>query len=386
VAEKSTFFQVPSREKGGMLIAGWVCMHPVVEDTTMFRSTPLALFALLMTLPAAAAAQSECALDSDCPSGFVCQLITEPCPTAPACPPDMICDPVVCDPITYGQCEPGPCASDADCGADMRCETFTYTQCSAGGSTATPCVDGEPCPPPPDPTPTTCTDVSESYCVPAWLRICTADSDCDANFTCIQPETCACSGTATGGTTTGGTDPNAGSSGGSSGSGGATDTPPPDTTTDPNATTTTDSCVCEPAGDALCIPQDISCTADAECPAGWTCQQYTSDVTGACAVDSTGTTVCDPPPATTTAGSCVPPLWDAMAGGASPRDVAATQGSGANDGTTTGGEAAPTANNGDYSGTGSNGTRATAGGCAAATPSIWVVLGLLALWTRRRRS
>jgi hypothetical protein len=151
------------------------------------------------------------------------------------------------------------CASDADCGAGLICQSQTASECT-GGSTK-PCEPNASCEPPQPPV---CTDTVVHRCA---YRACYADSDCGDALVC-QPST-TCSGSASGGTgiATPGTSSGSTGSGTGAASGSAgTPVPPPSSEADAGLVAT-----CTTSFPGICQPKATTCVNDADCPQSWTC-------------------------------------------------------------------------------------------------------------------
>jgi len=332
----------------------------------------LAAFSLV-ALPGAALAEpmpsggGECGSDSDCPTGFACEVTGG---SACACEPNVPCD---CAPVEYRSCVPGPCGSDADCGEGMVCAT--YEEPCAG---AAPCTSDGECPPPPPCEPTT-----RSVCAPRWVLPCEAAADCGEGFDCEPIEMCECSGGAPVPTDPGTPDAGGGSDGSSgSGSGDASDTPsgsespaPPDES----------SCTCTPSEESWCRAVEIVCEDASVCPSGWTCERWvTATDCAAPAPDGEGEredVPCEPSePQPATTGLCVPPFGVAFDTGI-PRGDDAASAPQYESGTAspTDGAPLPTPTPGNAA------ADVDEGGCqgGAALPIAGLGLLVVALWRRR---
>jgi MYXO-CTERM domain-containing protein len=289
-------------------------MHNQADRLKFGRTTALAGLFWLSAVGSAAAAE-PCG-DTSCPKGYACEEVAAACP-AIACAPGSECPP--CD-ATVLACVPEPCSSDADCETDMVCLKQTQQECS--GEAAPACPPGATCDLP-APAPADCNTVESSQCVPRWSLPCATAASCGDGFSCVERESCSCSGS---------------DGGGSSGSGGASgggSTPPsrpgtePAPPSDPGnsgsdddkapepaevppsdpATPLPPDCVCEPSGEKACVLNEVACDADSDCPSGWTCGDNPD---GVCWASSDGSTGCEPgdPPKL-----CLPPYTNLGGGG-----------------------------------------------------------------------
>ncbi|MCB9508094.1 MAG: hypothetical protein H6698_08150 [Myxococcales bacterium] len=358
--------------------------------------------------------ESECETDADCPFAYACEEIggmacadSPPCAEGEECP-----EPPECDETTWSACVPTPipCSTDADCGGDLACVSFTYDACSGGGVEPMPGEDssgsssgsgssgssgsggadagsdggssgagddepGGEVPIPED----DCETVTESFCAPRWIGNCTEAADCGAGFDCVELEECACSGSAGGST-----DPvplpvppeGSGSSDPSRGEGDAPD----------------DECECFATGEFYCEPQEITCEADSDCPDTWTCE-VTGATTSPCYEDrESGEWICEDVPSETTS-ACVPAGWyDWGGGGGSSRDLAAESGaptaSPQDDDNTAGGSAGGSENIEDPIAADGGARPQSESGCSSAPSSstgAFAALALLGLSLVRRR-
>ncbi|MBN1946935.1 MAG: hypothetical protein JW797_14775 [Bradymonadales bacterium] len=240
---------------------------------------------------------SECQVDEDCPSGFVCEEIggvgclVPPCPEGEECPVPPECE----EETIYG-CVPAPCLSDADCAPGLVCLSVTYEMCEGmarpdcdpedddcdGGSEG-----GEE---------VTCETYSESFCAPPYLAPCAEDADCGEGFRCVEAEECVCEANAVvrDETTGEGSSDSSGSEGG-----GATDEEEPEF-----------DCTCEPSGQFYCEPQQIACEDNEDCPEGWICEDI-PDMTTPCEWDEELQDLVCEEPAEEMPDLCMPPFWNA---------------------------------------------------------------------------
>ena len=241
------------------------CDHEAVRGYRAWLATAVAVLVVAAAQPARA--DQECISDADCPAGLACT--EQPSSCAPCADDGSECPP--CVPGVERVCYPKPCVVDADCGGDLVCVTVTSEVCSGGGDVA--CPAGSTCPEPePSPDPQ-CSTEQWSFCAPRYVAACTADADCGDHFTCVQGEVCSCTDN----------DP----------SGGGEPTDP--------------ECTCEPLDERYCRPDEIACTEDAQCPAGWACEAQ--NVTVPCRRDeATGETICEDP--VPSPSFCFPPYWE----------------------------------------------------------------------------
>lgn len=144
------------------------------------------------------------------------------------------------------------CKTDADCDAGFVCMSFGTVDCGFA------CPEGETCPDmPPD-----CAPMEIKGCSPAP---CMADADCPSDMVCFSQTYTECSGGgAEGVPAEEGSGDSAGSGGADAGS--AEPTPPPDLPAD-----------CKEVTQSVCAPKYVPpCKEDADCGAGFTCEEYES--------------------------------------------------------------------------------------------------------------
>ncbi len=223
----------------------------------------------LLGIAPAIASAATCETDADCPQGAKCeQVCTQTC-TGPG----------ICAEACHGECiegvesaqsapelwGPEGCQTDADCPADFTCEEKP-TPCKSGGTDcACPdCPPGETCPPcecdAVDETPADCGG-TVNVCI-YHPTACQADADCPASFECHKIESCGGAGCVC-------SQPVC-----------ACPSCPPGQECPP--------CDCPDAGPAncdcpdvaetectveaaWCVPQEIPCESDSDCPDSWSC-------------------------------------------------------------------------------------------------------------------
>ena len=218
-------------------------------------------------------AQSTCDIDADCDFGFSCQVIGSggectaiPCVEGEDCP-----QPRCPEPQDIKACEPlRDCQGDAQCAQGFVCHTETYENCVTIDIACDPSGN---CP---MPEPAACDPVTETYCTPRWTLPCAADADCGSGFSCLEQQSCWCSGS----TGTAG-------AGGAAG-GGDLMAPVPEL----DAGVSEPDCGCSPSGTFYCELQELPCESDADCESGLTCQEDL--FSGTCAMTSPPTMGSDP--------------------------------------------------------------------------------------------
>lgn len=371
------------------------------------RTRSLFSAAILLAVPAVSAsafAEDECATDSDCPAGYACEEMGwGACPGMPPCPDGEECpEPPPCEEGSEWVCVPAPveCATDSDCPDDLGCVTFRWEECSgggarptepsdAGGSEDTPDAgssgsDEDGSSDPDDGEEWTCETVEQSYCAPAWVGACEVDADCGEGFSCVQAEICSCSG---GGSTD--VPPVPGEdSGGSSGGGTPGDAGTPEAPEGDEGRDFDDDCSCEPSGEFYCQVQEIECGDDADCPGGWTCEDF-GDIVVTCADHGSGEPECEEE-VVESASYCAPPGWDAWGGAAAGADggFSAPTAVGAERDNSAGGDDDSSEEGGAEPISVPRNRNADGGGCTTAPGSASFGFGLLALAAllRRRRA
>ena len=276
------------------------------KDVIMRVGRWIVVLAMLAMAPVDALADEEadkiantCSQDSDCPAGMQC--IQTPC-AQPACEPGKECPPVDC--ASNGYCEEpwspelwGPeCKTDADCPFAFTCTTQEQP-CATTAVACPPCEPGKPCPECKQPDPVPCTPGTQQVCV-FKPKDCTADTDCEAGFECHENKVCsgsggtacACAGCACPDCPPGETCP-------------PCDCPPPEECkcdNEPADPPAEETCTVE---GAWCLPKEVKCTADADCPKDWSCKDIPAGAI--CASGGTATDcACPPCPAGETCPAC----------------------------------------------------------------------------------
>jgi len=308
----------------------------------------------------------DCETDADCGDGLTCDVVggmSCACPDGQSCPE---CD----EPVEIKGCVPAPCTTAADCGAGQVCMTVSYDDCTDSGGFApgAPCRPDEPCDPPMPPPEPTCETKTESFCAPKYVAPCTTATDCGEGFTCEPAEVCECSG--------GGSVPPAVPTDPADPSRPDPAEPPPS-----DESQQEEDCTCTPTGLNYCKPVETKCTADADCPAEWTCMEEPQPGVP-CTSTPGGEPDCpEPPPAES---YCVPPGFGSWAGGGSSTDPG-----GYNDvaEAVTGGEGATLQELTPEQRGAFTSTTDPSDACASTEPSglMWLALALLGLVALRRR-
>lgn len=276
------------------------------------------------------------------------------------------------------------CATDADCGPNLRCTDVGEWDEGGGEGWG----EAEPAPmPAPAPgaepgSPGAGRKSGDSlpnlFCMPDWIRPdgCSVDSDCADGFACARFEICSCPGGAGGGWDGGGEIP-------------------PDAGAPEPFHFKTEGCECFEEDEGYCELVEVSCATDADCANAWTCGD--NILGGDCAVDSEGNVYC-PDGEESPERICYPPYFEELmafgsAGGGFAEGAADRAMGGGRPGTPQGPGAGQDA--ADENGGVDSGTRRpdrSDGGCAAAPggsgsiPGAIGVLALLGVLLRRREA
>jgi MYXO-CTERM domain-containing protein len=336
---------------------------------TQFRFLPglLAAPAVLLVASfahaiAAPEPQPGCGSGPACAYGFECTMVgSSGCAPTPTCAPDTTCpEPVPCETKNEYACTPAHCQTDADCTSGMVCHAWTEP-CAVSDCA---CAPNEQCD---CGAPTTCEPTTVSMCTPRYLLPCETAVDCGPGFSCEETQSCGCSGSsgsATPGSEKAAPAPPAG------GGAPATDPIPPD-------------CTCEPSGQKQCVAQELTCQSDAECPAGWSCEQEVLPSAPACDGGN-----CDAVPAPTPTRSLCQPAYY---GGETPSDLqvpGVPESTGDGKGTTAGSDNPATDGNASGSGDAQSNESSACQFGPATSPSggfgLLAVLGALFGLARRR--
>jgi hypothetical protein len=362
---------------------------PIKLNPAVLAALALGATALMGTQALAAGLGDTCEQATDCDEGLACEVVgatgcacASPTPTdpgeggAPFVPPECDCP----EPVEFKACVPGPCQTDADCGAGLVCAT--WEEPCASTRPAVPCSSEEPNCGAPMPE-EECTPTTYSVCAPRWILPCEGANDCGAGFACEAVEQCSCTGNS--GTPV---DPAPSEGGGSdSGSSGSGDREGAPYYEEPE-------CTCTPSEENWCRPVEVSCTSDADCSDGWACADAGGYDDVPCAMpepDPSGDGFAPPPnpdcgaprEETETVGLCQPLGWGGWYGG--------DRGEATNDESTNtptlptpGTGPAPAPADAESAQGGTEGTRAAGGGCAGGELPAWFALAGLALVARRR--
>jgi hypothetical protein len=262
----------------------------------------------LLCVPMAASAQTPCDDDADCAVDETCVRV--PCAAVP-CEEGGACPEPVCEPEGYCVGKSAPladeCAADADCPDGFTCET-ALMPCAdvACPPCECACPDGEEpcdcaCEPCTEPEP--CEPITYRYCMYA-PKACAQDADCGEGFACEVQEACTVSGC----------DCSAGCACPECVPG--EECPPCDCEQDPVPCECPENPepVCEVLGQ-YCVPAEIACEADGDCPADFACVNWDAPVCAcaACACDPEAPDCeCEPctcPEPEETDGTCMPRSW-----------------------------------------------------------------------------
>lgn len=238
---------------------------------------------------------SQCDVDADCSNGFTCQVVggydcAVPPPGADGEPspgePCMSGEIKMCVPPPPAACDPSK--GSVDCEGGLVCVTYTFEECSGSGRTPSPdgaptCdPDGDECTNETQPEPPSCQSRAESVCVPKYLAPCQADADCGGGFKCVAEEICTDDCLA----------PSPGDGDGNE--------------PDPACQST-----CTPSSQKYCELQQVTCSSDADCAQGLSCEEFSYGGGEVCTVsdgDDGSEPVCSSEPATSES-YCVPPDW-----------------------------------------------------------------------------
>jgi hypothetical protein len=268
--------------------------HTRPSRSSTFRSAPrawLLAFGVAVVARPAVAATPEPSCNLDCEKGTTCRSYS-------ACPGGYCQDPAGCPECpTWPVCEPAACETDEDCGIEQVCAEQTSWDCSA--STATAPAETSPAgavpASPANEADSNDADSKEAYetggevpdrpceprnvlqCTPRWQLPCVVEADCGEGFTCEEWIVC-------------GPLPAAGA--------------PEDKAQEP----------CHTSGTLSCIPREIACAGDDDCPSAFECAPNH----GGCSSSSDGEMVCvsvDPPQLCVLRSSGTPPGIDDEAWG-----------------------------------------------------------------------
>jgi MYXO-CTERM domain-containing protein len=235
-------------------------------------------------ISSAAFAQAPCG-DDACEPGFECEVAEAPCTGTcyEAEDGDVVCE-EECSSQLYYYCAPKPCQADADCGGVMVCNTFESTECS--GSVAVDCDDdGNDCEETKEES--TCTTSEYKQCAYRHELPCESDAQCGEGFTCVEAESCWCTGSSGEANEDSDDRPNSDDTAEAN-----------DETDDADPQPSTEACGCEPSGEKYCQVTPIECQVDSDCPSGWSCAPGSQSCWG----DENGVVGCETSPS-----ACRPP-------------------------------------------------------------------------------
>lgn len=258
-----------------------------------FKTWPIKVFGLslaILTMSAPAAAETACTEDADCGPDEYCVRV--PCAAVP-CASGEECPEPVCEAEGYCvprfESDPAECAQDADCPEGFVCETG-FMPCGDIGCPpcACDCPEGEEpcdceCPECPDPEP--CDPVAFHYCVFAPQE-CGSDAECAEGFECRVQEACSVSGCECAAGCVCPACPD------------GAECPPCECEEEP------EPCDCpedpEPECEVVgrfCMPKEVPCEADGDCPGDFVCVTWDAPVCAcaACRCDPSAPDCdCDP--------------------------------------------------------------------------------------------
>jgi MYXO-CTERM domain-containing protein len=228
----------------------------------------------LMSVPSAALAQeAACATDADCEHGYTCEAVGGGCAGVDiACTPGGECPPPPECETVLGCVPARDCEADGDCATGWKCATEQYSECTNAGGAAE-CLPGEECVKPEIAPAPDCETKEVSFCAPPWALPCEEAADCGAGFECVEHIAMSCNGGSAGAPTpTPGDDPAP-----DSGSGDMGFAPPAEGDPVPPDQGIPGECTSEPTGEFYCRLIETTCSTDADCAAGLTCQEQYGD-------------------------------------------------------------------------------------------------------------
>jgi MYXO-CTERM domain-containing protein len=220
------------------------------SQLSMFKMIAQGAAALTMLLLASAVSAQECQADADCGDGYRCELYSGggaiSCEVTPE--GEEICEEFIPEEPTSGYCvrEPILCTSDADCGAGLKCHLPDVGV--APDEAAPPCAEGEECgseDPAPGDDNNSGLVAPQGYC--GWAFVdCTADADCGEFGECVSVGGSDCGGAA----------------------------PFPDCADGEDCPEPEPVDCGEPVELFACVPAEIDCETDDQCPTDWACVEY----------------------------------------------------------------------------------------------------------------
>jgi MYXO-CTERM domain-containing protein len=207
----------------------------------------------------------------------------------------------------------------------MVCNSYESGYCNGTSAGMAPaCEPGKECPEPAPVDPTTmCETTVESYCTYKYQLPCMEAADCGAGFECVPYDIVSCGGSA--GMET---PPSSGTGGASSGGGsdpGAAAASGDIAPMEPAPAEPPADCTTTPSEEKYCKVIDVTCTADSDCEAGWTCEDMAVAMGGCATTDPATRPAGDPAPAMDVDGGAAPAEGEALIAPCDPVPEMATE-------------------------------------------------------------
>jgi hypothetical protein len=220
------------------------------SQLSMFKVIAQGAAALTMLLLASAASAQECQADADCDAGYRCELYGGDATVCVGTPEgEEICE--ESEPgelIGYCVREPIPCTSDADCGDGLKCH-LPDVGVAPDEEPAPPCPEGEDCgssEPAPGDDNNSGLVAPQGYCGWAFAD-CATDADCGEFGECVSVGGSDCAEAA----------------------------PFPGCAEGEDCPELWPVDCGEPVEIFACVPAEIDCETDDQCPTDWACIEYT---------------------------------------------------------------------------------------------------------------